>query len=56
MGTHTLRKTFGYHYYKKFKDIAMLQKIFNHSNPALTLNYIGIEQDKIDESYKNFIL
>ena len=56
MGTHTLRKTFGYHYYKKFKDIAMLQKIFNHSNPAITLNYIGIEQDKIDESYKNFIL
>lgn len=56
VGTHTLRKTFGYHHYKKFKDVAMLQKIFNHSSPAITLRYIGIEQDQIDESYTNFIL
>lgn len=56
IGTHTLRKTFGYHHYKKFKDVVMLQKIFNHSSPSITLRYIGIEQDKIDESYNNFIL
>lgn len=56
IGTHTLRKTFGYHHYKKFKDVAMLQKIFNHYSPQVTLRYIGIEQDKIDESYNNFIL
>lgn len=55
-GTHTMRKTFGYHHYKKFKDVAMLQKIFNHSSPFVTLTYIGIEQDEIDESYVNFIL
>lgn len=56
IGTHTLRKTFGYHYYKKYKDVVMLQKIFNHSSPQITLRYIGIEQDEIDESYTNFIL
>lgn len=56
VGTHTMRKTFGYHHYRKFKDVAMLQKIFNHSSPQITLRYIGIEQDKIDESYVNFIL
>lgn len=56
IGTHTLRKTFGYHHYQKFKDVVILQKIFNHSTPQVTLRYIGIEQDKIDESYKNFIL
>jgi len=55
-GTHTLRKTFGYHHYQKFKDVAMLQKIFNHSSPEITLKYIGIEQDKILNSYINFIL
>ncbi len=55
-GTHTMRKTFGYHHYKKYKDVAMLQKIFNHSSPMVTLRYIGIEQDQIDESYTNFIL
>ena len=56
IGTHTLRKTFGYHYYKKYKDVVMLQKIFNHSHPEITLRYIGLEQDKIDESYIDFIL
>ena len=55
-GTHSMRKTFGYHHYKKYKDVAMLQKIFNHSSPAVTLTYIGIEQEKIDESYTKFIL
>jgi len=55
-GTHTMRKTFGYHHYKKFKDTVMLQKIFNHSSPQITLRYIGIEQDEIDLSYSNFIL
>lgn len=56
IGTHTLRKTFGYHHYQQFKDVALLQKIFNHSSPQITLRYIGIEQDQIEESYRNFIL
>lgn len=56
VGTHTMRKSFGYHHYKKFKDVAMLQKIFNHSSPQITLRYIGIEQDEIDESYSQFVL
>ncbi len=56
IGTHTLRKSFGYHHYKQFRDIALLQKILNHSNPSTTLRYIGIYQDEIDFSYNNFIL
>ena len=56
VGTHTLRKTFGYHHYQKFKDPIILQKIFNHSSQRITLTYIGIEQDEIDYSYKNFKL
>ena len=56
IGTHTLRKTVGYHHYKKYNDIVLLQKIFNHSSPSVTLRYIGIEQDTIDESYMNFYL
>ena len=55
-GTHSMRKTFGYHHYKKYKDVALLQKIFNHSCPAVTLTYIGIEQEQINKSYANFIL
>lgn len=50
IGTHTLRKTFGYHMYMSNKDVAMLQEIFNHSNPKTTLRYIGVTQDTIDKA------
>ena len=56
IGTHTLRKTFGYHFYKKTKDIALLQTILNHSSPKITLRYIGINQEIIDLSLKSFDL
>ena len=56
IGTHSLRKTFGYHHYKQFNNIALLQKIFNHSTPAVTLRYIGLYQEEIDDSYKKFFL
>ncbi|OUS72994.1 site-specific integrase [Paenibacillus sp. MY03] len=56
IGTHTLRKTFGYHFYQKTKDVAMLQNIFNHAYPSLTMRYIGINQDMIDEAVSNFAL
>lgn len=54
IGTHTLRKTFGYHFYNQTKDVALLQKIFNHSAPSITLQYIGIEQESINIAMKNF--
>lgn len=56
IGTHSLRKTFGYHHYKKFGNLPLLQKILNHSSSAVTLRYIGLEQEIIDESYNNFYL
>nr|WP_231690017.1 tyrosine-type recombinase/integrase [Cytobacillus solani] len=56
MGTHTLRKTFGYHFYQKYKDVAVLQQIFNHSSPAVTMRYIGINQDIMDEAVDGFSL
>ncbi len=56
IGTHTMRKTFGYWHYQQYHDIAILQTIFNHSSPSITLRYIGINQDEIDKSYYNFSL
>lgn len=52
VGTHTLRKTFGYHMYQDTKDIATIQAIFNHSSPSTTLRYIGVDQDKKDNLVK----
>ena len=56
IGTHTMRKTFGYHHYKINKDVAILQEIFNHSAPSITKRYIGIRQDEIDETLNDFRL
>lgn len=56
IGTHTMRKTFGYMYYKRTKDVAKLQEIFNHSSTKITKRYIGINQDEIDESLEDFSL
>lgn len=56
IGTHTLRKTFGYWFYQQTHDIALLQQLFNHSSPSITLKYIGINQDMLDNALDNFSL
>ena len=54
LGTHSLRKTFGYHYYQQTKDVVLLQQLFNHADPSITLRYIGITQGQMNEAIKNF--
>ncbi|MEW4283123.1 tyrosine-type recombinase/integrase [Priestia koreensis] len=44
IGTNSMRKTFGYHAYKRGVAISLLQKIFNHSTRSETLKYIGISK------------
>ena len=53
---HSMRRTFGYQYYQRTKDVVTLMKLFNHSSQAVTLRYIGIEQEQLDESLKGFEL
>jgi integrase len=54
VGTHTMRKTFGYHFYEKYKNAAMLMDIFNHSAESITLRYIGVNQYMKDKAMRNF--
>lgn len=56
IGTHTLRKTFGYHYYQQTNDIAGLMMILNHANEAVTKRYIGIERDVLEQKLAQFSL
>lgn len=49
IGTHSLRKTFGYFAYQQGTDLAMIQKLLNHSSQAETLRYIGITQEQMDD-------
>lgn len=56
IGTHTMRKTFGYWFYKQTKDVAKLQAILNHTKPEITLRYIGITDEEIENDLNNFVL
>lgn len=56
IGTHSMRKTYGYHHYKQFKDVAALMETFNHASPMITLRYIGIKQDELDDFQRKFAL
>lgn len=53
IGTHSFRKTWGYTVYTKTKDIGLVMKALNHSSPSITLRYIGIEQEKLNETYES---
>lgn len=49
IGTHTMRKTWGYHLYTMDpSNLALLMKMFNHSDQTTTLLYIGVTQDMMD--------
>ncbi|WP_416044956.1 tyrosine-type recombinase/integrase (plasmid) [Clostridium tyrobutyricum] len=52
IGCHSLRKTFGYHSWKKGVPIPMLMELYNHSNQSITKLYLGISQDDIDDVYR----
>ena len=56
IGTHTMRKTFGYWHYRQHRDVALLQQIFGHSAPSVTLHYIGIDDDVVDKSLEDFYI
>jgi integrase len=56
LGTHSMRKTRGFHLYKKTNDIARVMKMLRHSSEAATLRYIGITQDDIDNDFAELVL
>ena len=48
IGTNSMRKTFGYHAFKKGVAISLLQKYFHHATRYETLKYLGIlKEEKI---------
>jgi integrase len=56
IGTHSMRKTRGYAMYDAGRSIESICKVLNHSTPAVTMRYIGIDQRDIDQSYVEFEL
>lgn len=60
IGTHSLRKTFGYHVWHNAEDkekaLVMLMAIFNHSSVATTKKYIGILDEEIEDVFNGLNL
>jgi integrase len=53
IGTHTMRKTFGYHIFQSTGDLTNIQKIFGHASQAETLAYIGVTRKTQNAMYLN---
>ena len=55
-GAHTLRKTWGYHQRVTYGvGFEIISKRFNHSSPAVTMRYLGIEDKEVHDTLMNEI-
>ena len=55
-GSHTLRKTFGYHQRVTFGvGLPELMVVFNHSSQRQTLDYLCVQDDEVKSVYANEI-
>lgn len=56
MGSHSLRKTWGFHQRTRFGvSWEIICKRFNHSSPSVTMRYLGIEDKEINGILMNEI-
>lgn len=51
LGTHSMRKTFGYKLHSTGKSIEFICSVFGHSSPSVTMRYIGIVKQEIEDVY-----
>ncbi len=56
LGTHSMRKTRGYHMFKAGISIEQISRVLNHSSPAVTMRYIGITKEDTLQTYDEFVL
>lgn len=60
IGSHSLRKTFGYWVWHeaddKEKALVVLSHIFNHSSVSVTRIYIGLMNDEIEDTFNSLNL
>jgi len=50
ISTHSFRKFYATEIYKQDNDIALVQRLLQHSSPAVTQRYIGIEPERIEKA------
>ena len=54
LGTHTMRKTGAYRVYEQSgHNIGLVMKLLNHSSEAMTLAYLGLDQESRERILDN---
>lgn len=56
LGTHSMRKTRGYHLYQQTKDIARVAAMLRHTSTAVTMRYIGLTKEDVDNDFNELVL
>lgn len=51
VGTHTLRKSWGYHAHKAGVSIEVIQEKFLHNSTSTTRKYLGIQRKDVSKAY-----
>ena len=54
--THVLRKTCGYWLFQLRNDITLVMHALNHSSVAVTMRYIGLTQESVDNAFNGLNL
>ena len=55
MNTHSFRKTWARTVYYKYNDLVLVMKLLNHTDPQVTLRYIGVEEDEMKKVYSEIL-
>lgn len=56
LGTHSMRKTRGYAMHSDGRPIEEICRALNHSHPAVTMRYIGLTQEAINQTFTDYEL
>lgn len=52
IGSHTMRKTFGYTLYQQTKDMELVMLCLNHSSERITRRYIGLTEEMKQKGFE----
>lgn len=56
LGTHSMRKTRGAAMYHDGVPLETICKVLNHSSPAVTMRYIGLDKATVAKTYDDYVL
>jgi len=56
LSTHSMRKTRGYYLHTQGVPIEVISKMLNHADISTTMRYIGLDAERIGDTYKDHVL